>query len=167
MNEKIMAACGNDCSACPRYIKEPYVKTEAELAHTAELWYKIGYRDHVVTNEEISCTGCKEDNWCRYKVVKCTNEKQIEHCGQCSQFPCDNIRECFEVTKSFEPFCKQVCTAEEYELMSKAFFEKEKNLNLANKEKSPLFAVLALLERDDIEGAKTVFPQNNWKFGND
>lgn len=42
-------------------IKEPYVKTEAELVHTAELWYKIGYRDHVVTNEEISCTGCKED----------------------------------------------------------------------------------------------------------
>ena len=25
-----------------------------------------------------------------FKVVKCTNEKQIEHCGQCSQFPCDN-----------------------------------------------------------------------------
>ena len=43
MSERIMAACGNDCSACPRYIKEPYVKTEAELVHTAELWYKIGY----------------------------------------------------------------------------------------------------------------------------
>lgn len=52
MSERIMVACGNDCSVCPRYIKEPYVKTETELAHTAELWYKIGYRDHVVTNEE-------------------------------------------------------------------------------------------------------------------
>ena len=69
------------------------------------------------------------DNWCRYKVIKCTNEKQIEHCGQCSQFPCDNIRECFEVTKSFEPFCKQVCTDAEYAIISKAFFEKEKNLS--------------------------------------
>lgn len=113
MSERILAACGNDCSVCPRYIKEPYVKTEIELAHTAELWYKIGYRDHVVTNEEISCTGCKEDNWCRYKVIKCTNDKHIEHCGQCLQFPCDNIKECFEVTKSFEPLCKQVCTEEE------------------------------------------------------
>ena len=50
-----IAACGNDCSACPRYVAHPYEKTEEELQHTAELWMKIGYRDHIVTNEEISC----------------------------------------------------------------------------------------------------------------
>ena len=49
----------------------PYEKTETELRHTAELWMKIGYRDHIVTNEEIACTGCKPENWCRYQVVKC------------------------------------------------------------------------------------------------
>ena len=80
------------------------------------------------TNEQISCTGCKEDNWCRYNVIKCTADKHIKHCGQCLKFPCDNIRECFKVTKSFEPFCKRVCTEDEYSLMRKAFFEKEKNL---------------------------------------
>lgn len=132
MSERIIAACGNDCSVCPRYVKEPYTKTAAELTHTAELWYKIGYRDHVVTNEEISCTGCKEDNWCRYKVFKCVNEKGIENCGQCREYPCENIKECFEVTKSFEPFCKQVCTEDEYKNMCKAFFEKEKNLESRN-----------------------------------
>ena len=52
---RIIAACGNDCSACPRYVAHPYEKTEEELRHTAELWMKIGYRDHIVTNEEISC----------------------------------------------------------------------------------------------------------------
>lgn len=36
----------------------PYEKTEAQLKHTAKLWMKIGYRDHVVTNDEISCSGC-------------------------------------------------------------------------------------------------------------
>lgn len=128
MSKRILAACGNDCSVCPRYTKEPYVKTEKELAHTAELWHKIGYRDHIVTNEEIACAGCKEDNWCRYNVIRCTTDKHIKHCGQCLKFPCDNIRECFKVTKSFEPFCKRVCTEEEYALMRKAFFEKEKNL---------------------------------------
>lgn len=35
MSERTMAACGNDCSACPRYIKKPYFKTETELAHIA------------------------------------------------------------------------------------------------------------------------------------
>lgn len=28
--ERIIAACGNDCSMCPRYTKEPYVKTKEE-----------------------------------------------------------------------------------------------------------------------------------------
>ncbi|MBR3246082.1 MAG: GNAT family N-acetyltransferase, partial [Parasporobacterium sp.] len=39
---KIIAACGNDCAACPRYTTYPYEKTEEELHHTAELWMKIG-----------------------------------------------------------------------------------------------------------------------------
>ena len=33
---KILAACGNDCSACPRHLP----KTEEELKRTAELWEK-------------------------------------------------------------------------------------------------------------------------------
>ena len=125
---KIIAACGNDCAVCPRYNKAPYVKTEEELRKTAELWMKIGYRDHVVTNEEIQCTGCKPENWCRYKVVKCTQEHGVDNCGQCEEYPCGNIKECFEVTKSFEPMCRKVCTEEEYEQLKKAFFEKEQNL---------------------------------------
>ena len=125
---RIIAACGNDCSACPRYAAHPYEKTEAELRHTAELWMKIGYRDHVVTNEEISCTGCKPENWCRYHVVQCCKDKGISNCSQCELYPCDNMKECFEITKSFEPKCRQVCTWEEYSRLKKAFFEKELNL---------------------------------------
>ena len=64
IEEKIIAACGNDCAACPRYTAYPYEKTDEELHHTAELWKKIGYRDHIVTNEEISCTGCKPESHC-------------------------------------------------------------------------------------------------------
>lgn len=128
MNNKIIAACGNDCSVCPRYTKGPYTKSDKELESTAKLWLEIGYRDHVVTNEEIACSGCVEDNWCRYQVVKCVNEKHINNCGECVEYPCDNIKECFEVTQSFEPFCKKVCTNEEYEMLKKAFFEKEENL---------------------------------------
>ena len=61
-------------AACPRYNVHPYEKTEAELHHTAELWMKIGYRDRIVSNEEIACTGCSPENWCRYRVVKCCVE---------------------------------------------------------------------------------------------
>lgn len=133
--EKIIAACGNDCAACPRYNAHPYEKSAEEMQHTAELWMKIGYRDHIVTNEEISCTGCKAENWCRYHVVKCCQERGIRTCGDCSDYLCDNMKECFEVTRSFEPACRKVCTDEEYESLKMAFFEKEKNLNTKRKKK--------------------------------
>lgn len=133
MKEKIIAACGNDCSVCPRYNKAPYEKTAQELHHTAELWHRIGYRDHVVTNEEIACDGCKAENWCRYRVAACTLEHGVRNCGECAEYICDNMRECFEVTMSFEPFCKEVCTDEEYDTIRRAFFEKEKNLADINK----------------------------------
>jgi len=78
---KIIAACGNNCAACPRYNVHPCEKTEAELHHTAELWMKIGYRDRIVSNEEIACTGCSPENWCRYRIVKCCAEKGIPTCS--------------------------------------------------------------------------------------
>ena len=130
---QVLAACGNDCAACPRYTSHPYEKTGEELHSTAELWRKIGYRDHVVTNEEIACTGCKPENWCRYRVVKCCEERGIRTCAECSEYPCVNLEDCFAVTKSFAPACRAACTEDEYEQLKRAFFEKEKNLRLWNR----------------------------------
>ena len=126
--DRILAACGNDCSACPRYTAHPYEKSEEELRRTAELWLKIGYRDHIVSNEEISCTGCKLENWCRYRVAGCCEEKGIKACSSCPEYPCKTIRKCFEVTGSFEPKCRQICSDSEFAALKKAFFEKEINL---------------------------------------
>ena len=128
MSEKIIAACGNDCAVCPRYTKPPFEQTPEELHKTAVLWHKIGYRDRVVSNEEISCMGCSVETWCRYDIVKCVNEKNVENCGQCENYPCETIRECFKVTKSFIPACRAACTDEEFDVMKRAFFEKEENL---------------------------------------
>ncbi len=132
--DKIIAACGNDCSACPRYTAHPYEKTEEELRHTAELWQKIGYRDHIVSNEEISCTGCKPENRCRYHVVKCCEERGVPTCAGCPGYPCETISECFAVTKTFEPNCRKVCTEEEYTQLQEAFFEKKINLDRINRQ---------------------------------
>lgn len=127
--ERIIAACGNDCSKCPRHLP----KTEKELKETAELWFKIGYRDKVVSNDEIACEGCTKDNWCRYKIINCTSERGIENCGKCRSYPCEVIKEAFKVTMEFEPSVKSACSDEEYEMMKEAFFEKEKNLNIIKK----------------------------------
>ena len=68
------------------------------------------------------------ENWCRYRVVKCCEDRVIKNCGECVEYPCDNMKECFEVTKSFEPMCRKVCTDEEYRQLKRAFFEKGENL---------------------------------------
>ncbi|MBR2698336.1 MAG: DUF3795 domain-containing protein [Clostridia bacterium] len=117
--KRIIAACGNDCSACPRYVAHPYEKTQDELRHTAELWVRIGYRDHVVSMEEISCMGCKPENWCRYHVVKCCQNRGIQSCAECGDYPCANLNDCFRVTESFEPRCRQVCTEQEYDQLAR------------------------------------------------
>lgn len=123
--KKIIAACGNDCSVCPRYMP----KIDIELTKTAQLWHQIGYRDKVVSNNEIQCFGCTIDNWCRYKIVECTKKHKIENCDQCQNYPCDKINDTFEHTMIFQPNCKLQCSVEEYEIMRKAFFEKKKNLD--------------------------------------
>ena len=128
MKRKIIAACGNDCAMCPRYIGKGYEKSADQLHQTAKLWMKIGYRDHVVSNEEIACTGCKKENWCRYKIVDCTDAHHVDHCGHCEKYPCSKILDCFKATETFLPSVKNVCTEEEYNQLFAAFFEKKKNL---------------------------------------
>lgn len=122
---KIIAACGNDCSICPRHLP----KTDEELLKASELWYKIGYRDSVVSNVEISCSSCSPDNWCRYKIINCTEENGVANCGECSEYPCAKIKACFEVTDGFGPTCKEVCSDTEYEILKKEFFQKKSNLD--------------------------------------
>ncbi len=123
--DRILAACGNDCGSCPRYLP----KTDDELRRTAELWEKIGYRDHIVTNEEISCNGCTPENWCRYKIVCCAAERKIDNCGECPDYPCVKILSCFKATDAFAPACRKACGRDEYETLRKAFFCKRENLD--------------------------------------
>ena len=122
--EKIIAACGNDCAACPRHLP----KTDAELKHTAELWQRIGYRDRVVSNQEIACSGCRPGNWCRYGIVECAAKWDMPNCGACSRESCDRFRECLQTTGSFWPACEAACNADELETLKRAFFEKKENL---------------------------------------
>ncbi|MBO4412330.1 MAG: GNAT family N-acetyltransferase, partial [Lachnospiraceae bacterium] len=90
LREKIIAACGNDCAACPRYTAHPYEKTEDELRHAAELWQMIGYRDRTVSVREISCAGCRPENFCRYHVAACCEDHGVGTCAECPAYPCGN-----------------------------------------------------------------------------
>ena len=88
LEEKI-TLCGDNCLECPRY----HAHTEEELKHAAELWYRVGWRDRIVSNEEIACTGCSKHKKCTYQLVECTQEHQVSKCAECDRFPCDKIRD--------------------------------------------------------------------------
>ena len=126
---RVIAACGNDCNSCPRYVAHPFEKTDEELERTAKLWKQIGYRDHICSIEEMSCTGCKVENNCRYHIIECCKEKGVETCAQCNSYPCKKMEDCISVTESFRQSCIKACTSEEYEIIHKAFFEKKRNLD--------------------------------------
>lgn len=123
MTEKI-TLCGDNCNFCPRY----NAKTEADLQKVAELWYRVGLRDCVVSNEEIKCTGCLSHKKCTYELVECTKNHNVEKCNQCDNFPCDKINVMLSRSKEYKNICKEICSSEEYQMLEKAFFEKEENL---------------------------------------
>lgn len=56
--------------------------------------------------------------------------KEFSNCGECPQYPCDIVKEWFEVTSGFEPQCKEYCNSSQYKILKEAFFDKKKNLDL-------------------------------------
>lgn len=114
---------------CPRY----NAHDAKELKAVAELWYRVGWRDHIVSNEKIACSGCSSHKQCAYSLVDCTKEHQVCKCNQCPNFPCDKISNMLERSKQYQEKCREVCSAEEYEMLEKAFFNKENNLKKLSK----------------------------------
>lgn len=123
MEEKI-TLCGDNCLECPRY----NARTEERLRHVAELWYKVGWRDRIVSCEEITCEGCSSHKQCTYGLVECTRAHGVDKCNQCTLFPCEKIRDMLARSKRYHARCKEICSAEDLAALEKAFFDKENNL---------------------------------------
>jgi hypothetical protein len=122
--EPIIAPCGNDCSVCPRYT----ARSTEDLQKVSELWYRAGWRDRIVSVEEIGCTGCTRDKTCPHGIIECINKKEVESHHQCEKFPCGKIKRMLKKMKQYDGRCRKVCTEGEFEILKKAFFEKDINI---------------------------------------
>jgi hypothetical protein len=127
MKKNIMAPCGDRCDSCPRFIATDRGDRD-ELARVALLWHRLGWRDTVVSPEEMACGGCTVDSPCRYGINRCALERRIPHCGDCEEFPCPKIDDSFRRTAEYERICRARCSEEEFSLLKEAFFEKSENL---------------------------------------
>jgi len=121
----VYSVCGDDCAVCPRYL----AKTDEELHATAEFWYRAGWRDHVVSNDEIRCTGCGCRATCSFMLLPCTKEHGVSWCKECNAFECEKVKETFERSEAKKEQCRKACESEEeFQMFVRAFYEKEKNM---------------------------------------
>jgi hypothetical protein len=124
----ILAPCGNDCSACPRFLATAS-GDPARLEAVSELWHRLGWRDRVVTNEEISCHGCPPPSTCRHDIVACVSDRRLPTCAGCrDKNACERLDLALAHTALAADACHALCDAETYAVLVKAFFRKRENL---------------------------------------
>ncbi len=116
--------CGDICTLCPRYIATQK-NDEDELAAIAELWFRLGFRETIVSNDDIRCNGCTREKKCLYSITVCEHLKGKKNCGECEQFPCKIIASVFKKSDQYAITCQNKCREETYEQLFQAFFMKE------------------------------------------
>lgn len=128
-----LAFCGDDCNYCPRYIAT-INNDYNQLRDVALLWAKVGWKDTVVTPEEMVCHGCNQVNHCRYGIRECALDKNVSNCGACNNYPCNKVIEMFEQTEVIDRKCQDILSQEDYQRLQKAFFSKRVNLDRFSQE---------------------------------
>lgn len=87
--EKMIGYCGYNCYLCAARSND--INTRKKLVDT---WRKyLGHQNY--TPENVACKGCKSksakiaDKQC--KARPCAQEKKLESCAQCNEFPCQKM----------------------------------------------------------------------------
>jgi len=85
---ELTAACGIYCGACPQYRATSDPNLAQKLAQV------LGKKP-----EEVLCIGCRPkakrgDDMSGCDVFGCTQDKNVEFCYECSDFPCVKLSPC-------------------------------------------------------------------------
>jgi hypothetical protein len=125
----MIGVCGDNCEVCPRYVAT-MTGDVGELRKVAEMWFRIGWRDSIVSVEEISCTGCRSLNLCRYdQLRRCAWGKESNTCGECADYPCRAVEEVFVATERYANICRERLSSQDYRRFDEAFFSKQRTLD--------------------------------------
>ncbi|MCL2396676.1 MAG: DUF3795 domain-containing protein [Defluviitaleaceae bacterium] len=114
MEKLRLAACGIDCAECAQY--KVTMKQDLAAAELLVDWFKsqgwIGEDEgaEAVMKKAPLCYGCWDITddcfWqCGCGSIDfrvCCREKQINHCGECGDFPCEHYMKWVEMTPIHE-----------------------------------------------------------------
>ena len=121
----MIGLCGDNCAYCHRFLATGNGGIEA-LEKVKELWVRLGLRDPDFPAKDMACNGCSSKNKCAYADLRtCVNSKVHENCGLCDKYPCELINAAFNKSDNLRARAIEVCTAEEMDMLDKAFFSKK------------------------------------------
>jgi len=92
--EEKISMCGLSCHECGAY-QAAMADDDAKRAETAREWSVQFGAD--ILPDEINCTGClsTEDPLFKHctvcQVRTCGMGKDLQNCGYCDEYPCDNL----------------------------------------------------------------------------
>ena len=109
MNEKVIAVCGLDCSACPIHLASLGDVDAAQLLvgwWKDEGWLKEDEGVDEVLTRGPHCLGCKGDRSAHWDndcwiLNCCVDNKGLEYCFECEIFPCKRLGEWAEGNKQY------------------------------------------------------------------
>ena len=105
MNSQL-AFCGLKCCLCPIYraTVSGYEYSREVIAHG---WSDIYSRE--VNPEEVKCRGCRSEeqeknfSHCYHCSIRlCAMAKEVDTCLECSEYPCVDLKEFFELVPEAE-----------------------------------------------------------------
>lgn len=101
INNDHIAACGLDCSQCEIFKAD----NDPEIAQGVADWFKKE-KNIDIEVADIHCDGCRgkriehwsPDCW----ILKCcVDEKKLENCSSCDEFPCEKLVQWSQETKDY------------------------------------------------------------------
>jgi hypothetical protein len=86
-DKRLAAVCGLFCPAC--FV---FIATREDPERLKAIAGRFGK-----PVEEVKCHGCRSDTRCFYCRERCTmsacaQQRGVDFCGQCSDYPCENLR---------------------------------------------------------------------------
>ena len=121
----VIGACGDNCNECPRF-RATEDGSEESLSEVAHLWLRLGFRDRLVSNDEIRCYGCRPENNCAYRELRdCAFQRRLTNCGMCHGYPCELTELAFRKSAELR---KRIERSPEFIRGYAAFFRKKENL---------------------------------------
>lgn len=138
----MIGKCGINCSLCPAFIEN--IKDEKHQQKIKQGFLKY----HNLYIEEARCDGCNADDYDESvqlnpecEIRACVVERNLENCGHCASYPCDEIKGIFEAVEEISRFVKATSRNEDdYNTFVKPFIGKptldkihEEHFGLENK----------------------------------